>query len=51
MVAFLRRFDHYLDLVRMAQAHPDNRTGSDKTWVERAMREYHQHYRGAKRRE
>jgi len=35
----------YLDLVRSVERHPDNRDGADKSWVERAMRDYQQHYR------
>jgi hypothetical protein len=42
-------YETYLELVRRAASHPDNRPGADKTWVERAMREYQEHYRKASR--
>ena len=46
---FERELGRYRELVRAAKAHPENRNGSDKTWVERAMRNYQRHYRNARR--
>jgi hypothetical protein len=39
----------YLALIDRVQSRPENQPGVDKTWVERAMRDYQQHYRRAKR--
>ena len=41
-------FGRYLDLIRLAELHPANRCGADKTWVELAMSDYQRHYRSAK---
>jgi hypothetical protein len=43
------RLDHHRQLIRLVEAHPENRSGADKTWVELAMREYQEHYRKASR--
>jgi hypothetical protein len=40
-----QRWTAYLDLVRRWEALPENRGGSDKSWVEQACEEYRQHYR------
>ena len=41
-------FGSYLELVRLAELHPGNRSCADKTWVELAMSGYQKHYRSAK---
>ena len=51
MAEFLDRgFEAYLALVRRAAAHPENRRGADKTWVEQGMWDFQQHYLKAVRR-
>jgi hypothetical protein len=50
MAQFLKRhYASYLELVRQIESHPDNHCGADKSWVERAMWDYQQHYRKASR--
>jgi hypothetical protein len=34
----------YLRAVKKLEALPENRSGADKTWVERAMQEWRRHY-------
>lgn len=34
----------YLELVRQVEELPQNRAGTDKSWVERSLREYLEHY-------
>jgi hypothetical protein len=43
------QWDDYITLVRRVAAHPDNRSGADKTHVERALEEMRRHYRQASR--
>lgn len=43
------RWDAYLDAVRRVEALPENQSGSDKTWVDRARAKYHARYRHAVR--
>ena len=38
----------YLHAVRQVEALPENQDGADKTWVERAQREFREHYAGAR---
>jgi len=40
-----RDWDEYLALVRRAEAHPANRPGMDKSWVERTLTLNRRHYR------
>jgi hypothetical protein len=35
----------YLELVKKVEAHPSNRTGADKTWVEEVLEANRRHYR------
>ena len=42
-------WDEYIARVRRLEAHPCNRPGTDKSWVERALTEFQQHYRLARR--
>lgn len=42
-----RRWDAYLEMVRRVEELPENQSGADKSWVERACEEYRQHYRNA----
>jgi hypothetical protein len=39
----------YLALVERVEARPENQSGADKTWVERALREFREHYAKAVR--
>ena len=39
----------YLRAVKQVEALPANQDGADKTWVERAQREFSEHYAGARR--
>ena len=41
--------EEYLRAVRQVEALQDNRDGSDKTWVERVLRESREHYARARR--
>jgi hypothetical protein len=41
------RWDAYLEMVRRVEELPENRSGADKSWVERACEEYRRHYRNA----
>ena len=43
------RWDEYLALVRRVEADPANRSGADKTRVERFLEDSRQHYRRAVR--
>jgi hypothetical protein len=43
------RWEEYLELVKMVEAHPSNRTGADKTWVEEVLEANRRHYRHATR--
>jgi len=36
--------DEYLELLRRVEDLPQNQSGTDKTWVESAIREYREHY-------
>ena len=38
----------YLRFVDRLERHPDNQDGADKTWVERAVAAYREHYRQAR---
>lgn len=38
------RFDSYLEMVRQVENLPENQSGADKTWVERASHAYARHY-------
>jgi hypothetical protein len=42
-------FAHHLALIGRVQSDPENRPCADKTWVDRAMRDYREHYRRAER--
>ncbi len=44
------RWQRYMAMVRRLEAHPENREGADKTWVDRAREQYRQHFRHATRR-
>jgi hypothetical protein len=44
-----RGYDEYLELVKRSEGRVENRDGADKSWVERAMWDYQQHYRKATR--
>jgi hypothetical protein len=39
----------YLRAVRLLDSRPENQDGADKTWVERAIREFRGHYARARR--
>jgi len=39
----------YLHLVRACEALPENRSGSDKTWVEDCLRAFREHYARSRR--
>jgi hypothetical protein len=39
----------YLRAVKQIESLPENQDGSDKTWVERAQREFREHYAKARR--
>lgn len=39
----------YLRAVKQVEALPENQDGADKTWVERAQREFREHYARARR--
>lgn len=39
----------YLGAVERLAARPENQSGADKTWVERALREFREHYAKAVR--
>ncbi len=39
----------YLQAVEQLEARPENQSGADKTWVERALREFREHYAKAVR--
>ena len=39
----------FLEAVRRWENAPHNRPGTDKTWVERLIEEWHRHYRLARR--
>jgi len=39
----------FLEAVRRWENAPHNQPGTDKTWVERLIKEWHRHYRLAKR--
>jgi hypothetical protein len=39
----------YLQAVKKLESLPENRSGADKTWVERAMRSWQRHYARAAR--
>jgi hypothetical protein len=41
--------EEYLRAVRQVEASPANQDGADKTWVDRAQREFREHYAGARR--
>jgi hypothetical protein len=41
--------EEYLRAVRLTETSPANAEGSDKTWVERALREFRDHYARARR--
>jgi hypothetical protein len=41
--------EEYLRAVRQVEALPANQDGSDKTWVERVLRESREHYTKARR--
>ncbi len=48
--AFLsQRWDNYLEMVRKVEALPQNQSGTDKSWVDKATAAYRQHYRSAVR--
>lgn len=34
----------YLAAVERLEARPENKSGADKSWVERALREFREHY-------
>lgn len=38
----------YLRAVKQVEALPENQDGADKTWVERAQREFREHYARAR---
>ncbi len=44
-----REWEDYLALVRKVEAHPENRPGADKSWIEQALTSYRRHYRQAVR--
>ncbi len=44
-----REWDDYLALIRKVEAHPANRPGTDKTWVERLLARHREHYSQAVR--
>ncbi len=44
-----QRWDAYIKMVRRVEALPENQSGADKNWVERASEAYRQHYRNAVR--
>jgi hypothetical protein len=39
----------YLAALERVEARPENQSGADKTWVERALREFREHYAKAVR--
>lgn len=39
------RWEGYLELVRRAEALPENQNGADKSWVDRADAAWREHYR------
>lgn len=39
------RWDAYLEAVRRIEALPENQSGTDKTWVDRARAAYYERYR------
>jgi hypothetical protein len=39
----------YLAAVERLEARPENQSGADKSWVERALREFREHYAKASR--
>ena len=41
--------EDYIRAVRQVEALPANQDGADKTWVDRAQREFREHYGGARR--
>lgn len=40
----LEKWDEYMAMVERVEAMPENQSGADKTWVERAERSYRDHY-------
>ena len=40
--------EEYLEAVRRVEAMPQNRSGSDKTWIEEAIRQFREHYQRAR---
>ena len=41
--------EEYLRHIRIVEALPENQSGADKTWVERALRAWREHYAKAVR--
>ena len=41
--------EEYIRAVKQVEALPSNQDGADKTWVDRAQREFREHYAGARR--
>lgn len=41
---FANRWDAYLEAVRRVETLPENQSGADKTWVDRARAAYRAHY-------
>ncbi len=45
----VHRWDTYVGLIKAVEDHPGNRTGADKTWVERLLSLNRLHYANAER--
>ena len=44
-----REWQEYLEMVAIIAARPENQSGADKTWVEKTMRAWDEHYERARR--
>jgi hypothetical protein len=43
------RYAAYLEMIEQVEAWPENQSGADKSWVERADEEHRRQYRAARR--